>query len=105
MSDTILDPARKEHRTYIEKIDALLVHVFRISEEESLNMCTPLFDLSEDKQREVLHYIMEVIEKIHLKKHQSIQNINYIQHKLIKLDETLDLEEAEKMVNSEIPNL
>ena len=96
-----LDPNRTTHETYIEKIDALLVNIFNLSEEKSRKICEKIDPLPKDKQLAVLELITKkikarkeeqeaVIEKLENAKKEAIQKIEINEYK--QADEQLEKE-------------
>lgn len=102
MASITLDPNRKEHKTIIEKIDALLVHVVGMTAEASLEICEKVANLSEDKQEEVLKFLMGEVGKLTEKRKEAIVQIKQLQKKAVAEIEGEEKKEADVILEQDL---
>jgi len=101
----LLDPNRTVHKTYIEKIDALLTQVLKIPAEESIKLCEKLTVASEEVQKNTLEEILKTIEHIKKSREDAIKKVDSLKKEFIVESEKLENEEAEENLVQVLKNV
>lgn len=93
-----LDPTRTVHTTYLEKTDALIQKVLKISPDESAAICKSIENAPKKNQKQVLEFVIKMLKEVFEQKKESLKKIKKIKASVIKFLENEDKEIAEKQI-------